>query len=128
MSVNSNSITSLATRASQRVFLELNLMTQFDIFGEMGVTRKAPRTASVIASTRTEVYVLNKWDFNRRVPGEFVRQMAVQMVGDTSSEDDCKVEFEKNLKWQAYKQGLLNGILQHSSRRNSPRARPKTTR
>ena len=106
---------SMATRTSNatkpiRVFLEIGLLGANDIFGEMGVTIKSKRACSVIANCQVEVYVLNKWDLQRRLHDDVLLKI-LGKVSTYQSDEDIQREFISTLRWMEFKQSLINDVM-----------------
>ena len=111
---------SMATRTSNatkpiRVFLEIGLLGANDIFGEMGVTIKSKRACSVIANCQVEVYVLNKWDLQRRLHDDVLLKI-LGKVSTYQSDEDIQREFISTLRWMEFKQSLINDVTSSTKR------------
>ena len=98
-----------------RVFLEVGLLGANDIFGEMGVTIKSKRACSVIANCQVEVYVLNKWDLQRRLHDDVLLKI-LGKVSTYQSDEEIQREFISTLRWMEFKQSLIKDVTSSSRR------------
>ena len=89
-----------------RCFLELGHLHVHDYFGEVGHGTRSFRSSSVIANGIVECFVLNKWDFQRRLTEETVAIINQNMKAYRDDEEIRK-EFSKSIKWLRYKQRVL---------------------
>ena len=116
------SLASPSARASNatkpiRVFLEVGLLGANDIFGEMGVTIKSKRACSVIANCAVEVFVLNKWDLQRRLHDSVLLRI-LGKVSTYQSDEEIQKEFISTLRWMEFKQSLIKDVMGHSHSRS----------
>ena len=112
------SLASPSIRASNatkpiRVFLEVGLLGANDIFGEMGVTIKSKRACSVIANCAVEVFVLNKWDLQRRLHDSVLLKI-LGKVSTYQTDEELQKEFISTLRWMEFKQSLIKDVLGHA--------------
>ena len=112
------SLASPSIRASNatkpiRVFLEVGLLSANDIFGEMGVTIKSKRACSVIANCAVEVFVLNKWDLQRRLHDSVLLKI-LGKVSTYQTDEELQKEFISTLRWMEFKQSLIKDVLGHA--------------
>lgn len=87
------------------VVLELGTLEPGNVFGEAGVSHRCPsRFASVVATEQTEVFVMSRWDFVRKIP----RETAAALVEWSYKDDDDAVhkEFHPTARWEEFKQDL----------------------
>lgn len=89
-----------------RVFLELGLLRMHDYFGEVGHGNRSFRSSSVVADGIVECYVLNKWDFQRRLTEETVSIINQNMMA-YKDDEEIRREFSRSVKWLRYKQRIL---------------------
>jgi hypothetical protein len=87
---------------------------RYDYFGDTVLTRKTKQATSVITTTSTRCYVLNKWDLLRRVDKaviEHVQRDHAEKVVSTSNDRSLIREFQRSQEWKAYKNGLVKDII-----------------
>ena len=99
------------------MFLEVGLLGANDIFGEMGVTIKSKRACSVIANCAVEVFVLNKWDLQRRLHDSVLLRI-LGKVSTYQSDEEIQKEFISTLRWMEFKQSLIKDVMGHSHSRS----------
>mmetsp|Transcript_9465 Transcript_9465/g.32958 ORF Transcript_9465/g.32958 Transcript_9465/m.32958 type:complete len:454 (-) Transcript_9465:453-1814(-) len=94
-----------------KLFLELGTLRRYDFFGETGMVRKTRQESTVITTCQTRMYVLNKWDFLRRIDTP-TKDAIMLSINDTPTDDQLRRDFYKNEKWEDYKRGLVDSILE----------------
>ena len=77
-----------------------------DYFGEVGHGNRSFRSSSVVADGIVECYVLNKWDFQRRLTEETVSIINQNMMA-YKDDEEIRREFSRSVKWLRYKQRIL---------------------
>jgi|AntAceMinimDraft_5_1070358.scaffolds.fasta_scaffold12695_1 CRP-like cAMP-binding protein len=97
-----------------RLFLEVGTHKRYDYFGDTVLMRKTKQAASVITTTSTRCYVLNKWDLLRRVDKsviEHVQRDRGDQVEAMGNDRALIREFQRSREWMEYKDGLVEDII-----------------
>jgi CRP-like cAMP-binding protein len=87
---------------------------RYDYFGDTVLMRKTKQAASVITTTSTRCYVLNKWDLLRRVDKsviEHVQRDRGDQVEAMGNDRALIREFQRSREWMEYKDGLVEDII-----------------
>ena len=58
-----------------RLFLEVGALSRNDYFGDTVLVKKTKQPATIITTSSTRCFVLNKWDFLRRVDKDIVERV-----------------------------------------------------
>ena len=58
-----------------RLFLEVRALSRNDYFGDTVLVKKTKQPATIITTSSTRCFVLNKWDFLRRVDKDIVERV-----------------------------------------------------
>ena len=115
------------TTAAAEPVLEICELTQHQYFGERALlegAHKGKHSASVVSTTPVELLLLSKYDFYHHVDQptqDLMKSYAEKFYFD---EDKIRRSIQKQHRWDAYKQGLLQEVL---SPRASPRATPRAS-
>mmetsp|Transcript_7523 Transcript_7523/g.19134 ORF Transcript_7523/g.19134 Transcript_7523/m.19134 type:complete len:192 (+) Transcript_7523:3-578(+) len=96
-----------------RLFLEVGALARGDYFGDTVLVRKTKQAATIVTTSSTRCYVLNKWDFLRRVEKSVVEQLQLNTATRSGVTNDRALirEFQRSREWADYKNGLVDDIV-----------------
>lgn len=117
-SVSGRGLDDTGSSTGGRLFLEVGVLRRYDYFGEASVIHRTLQESTVITTCQTRMYVLNKWDFLKRIDKSTVDAIA-QSVNDNPNDDELRKEFYKNERWEDYKRTLVRSVLESKSRKTN---------
>ena len=97
-----------------RLFLEVGRLNKYDYFGDTVLRRKTKQPCSVITTTSTRCYVLNKWDLLRRVDDNLVERLQGDYARKTVGVNDDSAlvnELPRSQEWVGYRNSLVDDIV-----------------
>ena len=102
-------------REAASIFLEVGTIRPNDIVGDRAVIQKRAQETSVITTGTCRFYILNKWDFMRRIDRHTL-DIISNKLGDGRTDMELQLDYMRNRQWEEYKKGLVEDIAQRTNR------------
>ena len=77
--------------------------------------QKRAQETSVITTGTCRFYILNKWDFMRRIDRHTL-DIISNKLGDGRTDMELQLDYMRNRQWEEYKKGLVEDIAQRTKR------------